>query len=150
MTCALPMQLARRGSGSFAPVSQSGCGECYAIWWRDGTPSRRTTRARRLGSPTSLFWLPPRRLEQAPLLAIGLTPGRRLDLAPPATNARPVGRIAALAHHAFEPVLLRHAEQRLAVIERFSELSSSHSHPACSHHLELVSELEHATAGCVN
>jgi 2-polyprenyl-6-methoxyphenol hydroxylase-like FAD-dependent oxidoreductase len=25
----------------------------------------------------------------------------------------------ALAHHAFEPVLLRHAEQRFAVIERF-------------------------------
>src|SRR5215470_9252214 len=72
-----------------------------------------------LSSPTSLFWLPPRRLEQAPPFAIGLTPGRRLDLAPPATSARPVGRIAALAHHAFEPVLLRHAEQRLAVIERF-------------------------------
>jgi len=59
--------------------------------------SRRTTRARRLGSPTILFWLPPRRLEQAPPLAIGLTPGRRLDLAPPTTSARPVARIAKVA-----------------------------------------------------
>src|SRR5215468_3392837 len=66
-----------------------------------------------------LIWLPPRRLEQAPPLAIGITPGRRLDLAPPATSDRPVGRIPALAHNAFEPVLLRHAEQRLAVIECF-------------------------------
>jgi len=31
------MQLARKGSGSFlAPASQSGCGECYAIWRLDG------------------------------------------------------------------------------------------------------------------
>src|SRR5215471_9633577 len=65
------------------------------------------------------FWLPPRRLEQAPPLAIGLTPGHRLDLAPPTTSTRPIGRIPTLAHYAFQPVLLRHAEQRLAVIERF-------------------------------
>jgi len=56
--------------------------------------SGRTTRARRLGSPTSLFWLPPRRLEQAPPLAVGLSPGRRLDLAPSATSASVVATIS--------------------------------------------------------
>jgi len=77
-----------------------------------------------------LFCLPAGRLKQAPPLAFGLTPGRRLDLAPPAASARPVGRIAALAHHAFEPAPLRHAEQHLAVIERFGMRQRRATEPA--------------------
>jgi hypothetical protein len=43
--------------------------------------------------------------------------GHRLDLEPPATGTGLVGRIPAFAP--FQPVLFRHAEQRLAVVERF-------------------------------
>src|SRR5262245_53747152 len=45
---------------------------------------------RRQLARSSFFWLTPRRLEQAPPLAIGLTPGHRLDLAPPTTGTRPI------------------------------------------------------------
>ena len=41
------------------------------------------------------------------------------DTPAPAARTGSIGRIPALAHHAFEPVLLRRAEQCLAVIERF-------------------------------
>ena len=51
-----------------------------------------------------LFSLPPRHLEQTPALAIGLTPGHRLDIAPRATSTGRIGRIQALAHRAFQPV----------------------------------------------
>jgi hypothetical protein len=59
--------------------------------------------------------------KESPPLPVRLPSRGCLDLAPIATLARLVGSIAALAHHALEAVLLGHAEQRLAVVEWFSQ-----------------------------
>jgi len=84
--------------GSWVPDSGIARFDDMMTFDPSGHSTRRPTCGREARS-SSLFWLPPRRLEQAPPLAIGLTPGHRLDLAPHATSSRPIRHIPALAHH---------------------------------------------------
>ena len=63
-----------------------------------GAPCRASTR----GLTGECCAAPSRTLKQPPPLPISLPPCNGLDLAPSAAAARPVGRISALAHHAFQ------------------------------------------------
>jgi hypothetical protein len=69
-------------------------------------------------------------LKQPPPLPIRLLPDVRLDLEPAVGTARTVGRIPALRHDALEPVLLHHAEQRLAVVEWLGAQDGRATEPA--------------------
>jgi hypothetical protein len=69
-------------------------------------------------------------LKQPPPLPIGLAPGRRLHLAPPSARTGSVGRIPALAHYAFQSVLLGHLEERQAVREGLGGEDSGTGEPA--------------------
>jgi hypothetical protein len=59
-------------------------------------------------------------------------PGHRLDLPPISARARPIRRIAALAHHALWTSLLHNAEQRLTVFEGFGQREGSRSEAGVS------------------
>jgi len=60
-------------------------------------------------------------LKQPPSLPVGLTPRRRLDLAPIPALPGAIGRITALAHDPLEATFLGHAQQRQAVFEWFGQ-----------------------------